>query len=176
LRSRSRSGHSGIKGNRSVVGLSKNGQKTGTGPDFKALTSQGPFRSGKLAYGCSRKISQGTSPFFDFVTTLQNARNALALSGMGFFINDSILKNHLFFCHPILSLHVRSIPNFKYSEMKVDALIGIMGSTWDSMVVENIVHPSLTSNSAHAASTPCLFLSDSECEKLKLAGGCFWCQ
>ena len=35
-------------------------------------------------------ISQGTSPFSDFVTAIQNARNALASAGMGFSINESI--------------------------------------------------------------------------------------
>lgn len=103
-------------------------------------TSQRPFRASKLAYGCSRKISQGSSTFLDFVTALQTARNALASSGAGFTINDSIHKNHLlFFCHPVLSLRVRSIPSFDYGDMKVDALIGLMGSTWDSIVAENIV-------------------------------------
>ena len=86
------------------------------------------------------KISQESSPFLDFVTALQTARNALASSGAGFTINDSIHKNHLlFFCHPVLSLRVRSIPSFDYGDMKVDALIGLMGSTWDSIVAENIV-------------------------------------
>jgi hypothetical protein len=125
------------------------------------------------------QISQGSSPFLDFVTTLQTARNALALSGTGFSVNDSILKNHLlFFCHPVLSLRVRSIPNFKYSDMKIDSLIGIMVSTWDSMVAENIVRPTLSSNFSHrdTTSAPRPFLSDSEREKLKLAGGCFRCR
>ena len=86
------------------------------------------------------KTSQGSSTFLDFVTALQTARNALALSGAGFTIDDSILKNHLlFFCHPILSLRVRSIPNFNYGDTRVDALIGLMSSTWDSIVAENIV-------------------------------------
>ena len=124
------------------------------------------------------QISQGSSPFLDFVTALQTARNALALSGTGFSVNDSILKNHLlFFCHPVLSLRVRSIPNFKYSDMKIDSLIGIMVSTWDSMVAENIVRPTLSSNFSHTSTpAPRPFLSDSEREKLKLAGGCFRCR
>lgn len=123
------------------------------------------------------KISQGSSPFLDFVTTLQNARNALASSGSGFTVNDSILKNHLlFFCHPVLSLRIRSIPNFKYGEMKLDALIGLMNSTWESMIAENIVRPALSSHSLHTPLAQRPFLSDSEREKLKLAGGCFRCR
>jgi hypothetical protein len=124
-------------------------------------------------------ISQGSSPFADFVTALHNARNALASSGVGFTLNDSILKNHLlFFCHPILSLRIRSISNFKYGDIKLDTLIGLMGSTWDSMVAENVVRPifSANLNSSRPFSTPRPFLSDSERDKLKLAGGCFRCQ
>ena len=65
------------------------------------------------------KISQGSSPFLDFVNNLQTARNALASSGVGFTVSDSILKNHLlFFCHPVLSLRVCSIPNFKFGDMR----------------------------------------------------------
>ena len=61
-------------------------------------------------------------------------------------------------------------------EWRQHALIGLMSSTWDSMVAENIVRPSLASNSAHAAFTPRPLLSDFEREKLKLAGGCFRCR
>lgn len=42
-------------------------------------------------------IAQGSSPFADFVTALQNARNVLASSGTSFAVNDSIVKNHLLF-------------------------------------------------------------------------------
>jgi len=123
------------------------------------------------------KISQGSSQFLDFVTAIQTARNSLTSSGTGFTVNDSIQKNHLlFFCHPILSLRVRSIPNFKYGNIKLDTLIGLMASTWDSMVAENIVRPVLSSHLSNAGSAPLPFLSDSEHERLKLAGGCFHCQ
>ena len=122
-------------------------------------------------------ITQGSSPFASFVTSLQTARNALTSSGTGYTISDSILKNHLlFFCHPILSLRIRSISTFKYGDIKLDSLIGLMVSTWESMVAENIVRPVLSSVSHHPTSTPRPFLSDSEREKLKLAGGCFRCR
>jgi hypothetical protein len=124
--------------------------------------------------------SQGSSPFTDFVTNLQNARNALASSGSGFTINDSIVKNHLlFFCHPILSLRIRSIPNFKYGDTKLDTLIGLMTSAWDTMIAEHLVRPALSSQhftTPSAARSSRSFLSDSEREALKLAGGCFRCR
>jgi len=44
------------------------------------------------------------------------------------------------------------------------------------MVVENVVRPVFSSNSSHTAPTSRPFLSDSEREKLKLAGGCFRCR
>ena len=50
-------------------------------------------------------VSQGPTTFMEFVTRLQDARNALSSGGPGFAIGDPIFKNHLlFFCHPILSL------------------------------------------------------------------------
>lgn len=58
----------------------------------------------------------------------------------------------------------------------MDALVGLMGSIWDSMVAENIVRPALSSHPPHAALAARPLLSDSKCEKLKLAGGCFRCR
>jgi hypothetical protein len=131
-------------------------------------------------------ISQGTSPFTDFVTNLQNARNALASSGSGFTVNDSIIKNHLlFFCHPILSLRIRSIPDFRYGDTKLDTLIGLMTSAWDTMIAEHLVRPALSSSHSLATSSAATkpsgsrsqaSLSDSEREALKLAGACFRCR
>ena len=138
--------------------------------------SPGPFCSGKLAYGHSRKILHNFARNLTFLRLCYGNSKCPQCFGLcrhGFF-NQRI--HLLFFCHPILSLCVRSIPNFKYNELKADALIALMGSTWDSMVSESIVRPSLASNSAHAAFTPRPLLSDSERKKLKLAGGCFRCQ
>lgn len=119
-------------------------------------------------------VSQGSSPFADFVSNLQDARDVLASGGTGFTVNDSIIKNHLpFFCHPILSLRIRSIPNFKCANTKLDALICLMTSVWDAMIAERLVRPALSSKSPTTPSMSCPFLSESEREALKLASGCF---
>jgi hypothetical protein len=122
-------------------------------------------------------ISQGSAPFLDFVNNPQNARNVLASAGTSFYVNDSTVKNHLlFFCNPILSLRIRSIPNFKYSDTKLDALIGLMASSWDTMVAERLVRSSLAPLTQLSSSTSCPPLSDKERDALKLAGGCFRCR
>jgi len=69
-----------------------------------------------LFYG----ISQGSSSFMDYAAKLQKARNTLSSGGMGFTISDSVFKNHLlFFSHPILALHMYSIPFFVVLESLV---------------------------------------------------------
>jgi len=127
-------------------------------------------------------MSQGSSSFSNYVSTLQDARNALSSGGTGFTISDSIFKNHLlFFCHPILSLRIRSIPSFSYANTRIDALIGLMSSSWDSMVAERVIRPPLSTTSANfpkptPSSKVFVPLTDRERDSLKLAGGCFRCR
>lgn len=138
-------------------------------------------------------ISQGSSSFPDYVSALQDARNTLSSGGTGFTINDSIFKNHLlFFSHPILNLRIRSIPSFNYANTRVDALIGLMSSSWDSMVAERIIRSPLSTSSVNfARSSPLtstnfpkptppskgfIPLTDRERDALKQAGGCFRCR
>lgn len=103
----------------------------------------------------------------------------LASSDSGFTINDSIMKIRLiFFYHPILTLRTLSIPNFKYSDIKLDILICLLTSAWDIMVAEHLVQPALSSQhftTPSASKFSRSFLSDSKREALKLAGGCFRC-
>jgi hypothetical protein len=129
-------------------------------------------------------ISQGSSLFLSYVSMLQEDRNALSSGGTGFNISDSVFKNHLlFFSHPILSLRIRSIPSFNYVNTRVDALIGLMSSSWDSMVMERVIRPPLSTTSLNAlkpshSQSPKLFvpLTDKERDALKLAGGCYRCR
>ena len=48
-----------------------------------------------------------------------------------------------------LTLCIRSIPNFKYNDTKLDTLIGLMTSAWDTMVAERLVRPALSSKTPH---------------------------
>ena len=127
-------------------------------------------------------VSQGPTTFMEFVTRLQDARNVLSSGGPGFAIGDPIFKNHLlFFCHPILSLRIRSIPNFNYNNTRVDSLISLMSSSWDSMVAERVIRaPPSTFPSNHSKSVVAqktfVPLSDKERDALRLAGGCYRCR
>ena len=128
------------------------------------------------ALACFYAVSQGSSTFLDFLARLQTARSALSGAGRGFTINDSIMKNHLLFkSNRLLCLRICAIPTLEYTNVKVDGLISLMSSTWNSMVAEGIM-------SAHAApqstATPVLskFLSGAEHDRLRSAGGCFHCQ
>ena len=90
-------------------------------------------------------ISQGSSSFMDYAARLQEACNTLSSGGTGFTISDSVFKNHLlFFSHPILALCMRFIPSFDYPKTRVDGLIALMSSTWDSMVAERVIRPPLS--------------------------------
>ncbi|TFY78131.1 hypothetical protein EWM64_g5877, partial [Hericium alpestre] len=97
---------------------------------------------------------QGKTDFHLFLMELQSARNALSSAGKGYTINDAMFKNHLLFqSSPILQLRVRAIPLLVYADIKLDALINLMQSTWDSLVIEGITSacaPAL----AHMTSAP----------------------
>jgi len=131
-----------------------------------------------LFYG----ISQGSSSFMDYTAKLQDARNNLSSGGTGFTISDSVFKNHLlFFSHPILALRMRSIPSFDYAKTRVDGLIALMSSTWDSMVAERVIRPDRPPLSATSVNIPRAVksfvpLSDAERDALKRANGCFRCR
>ena len=115
----------------------------------------------------------------DYAAKLQEACNILSSGGTGFTISDSIFKNHLlFFSHPILALRMCSIPSFDYAKTRVDGLIALMSSTWDSMVAERVIRPPLSTTSVNIPRAVKTFvpLSDPERDALKRANGCFRCQ
>ena len=123
-------------------------------------------------------ISQGSSSFVDYAVRLQEAHNTLSSGGTGFTISDSIFKNHLlFFSHPILALHMHSIPSFNYAKTCVDSLVALMSSTWDSLVAEHVIHPPLSTATVNIPRPVKMFipLTDHECDALKQANGCYWC-
>jgi len=124
-------------------------------------------------------ISQGSSSFMDYAARLQEARNALSSGGTGFTISDSVFKNHLlFFSHPILALHMHSILSFDYAETRVDGLIALMSSTWDSMVAECVIRSPLLTTLLNIPKPTKAFvpLTERECNALKQAGGCYHCR
>jgi hypothetical protein len=137
-------------------------------------------------------ISQGLSSFLDYATRLQEARNTLSSGRQGFTISDSMLKNQLlFFSHPILSLRMRAIPGLDYPKLRVDNLIALMSSTWDSMVAEHVIRPPLirppvsTTSFPPPSTTPFINsksvkpfipLTERERDTLRQAGGCFRCR
>jgi hypothetical protein len=119
-------------------------------------------------------ISQGSSSFSDFLTRLQSARSALSGAGRGFTINDSMMKNHLLFnCNRILSLRICAIPTLDYTTLKLDNLIGLMSSTWNSMVAENVGSTRPTPQPLPPTSSR--VLSETEREVIRNARGCFHC-
>jgi len=121
-------------------------------------------------------ISQGSSSFSDFLARLQTARSALSGAGRRFTINDSIMKNHLLFkSNRFLCLRICAIPTLEYANLKVDGLISLMSSTWNSMVAEGIP---ATRTAPQSTATPIVSksLSDAECEVLRNARGCFHCK
>jgi len=124
-------------------------------------------------------ISQGSSSFMDYAARLQEARNTLSSGGTGFTISDSVFKNHLlFFSHLILALRMRSIPSFNYAKTRIDGLIALMSSTWDSMVAERVIRPPLSTTAANIPKPAKAFvlLTDRERDALKHAGGCYRCR
>ncbi|THG93469.1 hypothetical protein EW026_g7778 [Hermanssonia centrifuga] len=131
-------------------------------------------------------ISQGSSDFRIFVNTLQSARNSLAGAGAGYAINDSIMKHHILFrAHHRLRLQVRASPAFKYENTKLDALISLMQTTYDSLVAEGAIRsasststftvPTATTPSPAAGRSPLPDLTPAERDRLKAAVGCFHC-
>jgi hypothetical protein len=119
-------------------------------------------------------ISQGSSSFSDFLARLQSARSALSGAGRGFTINDSVMKNHLLFnSNRLLCLRICAIPTLDYANLKVDNLIGLMSSTWNSMVAENI--GSARATLQPTAPAPSRSLSEAERDVIRNARGCFNC-
>ncbi|KAG1736866.1 uncharacterized protein EDB91DRAFT_1291397 [Suillus paluster] len=132
-------------------------------------------------------VSQGNSNFRSFVANLQAARNTLGSAGLGYTISNSVFKNHLLFCaQSILQLRVCTIPNLGYENLKVDALINVMATTWSSLVAEGLMKslPTRPMSTTPSTSTmprpkpayPLPDLSYAEREALRSAGGCFHCR
>jgi hypothetical protein len=124
-------------------------------------------------------IPQGSSGFMDYAARLQEARNTLSSGGTGFVIGDSVFKNHLlFFSHPILTLRIRSIPSFDYPKLRIDQLIALMSSTWDSMVAERVIRAPPSTSAPNLPKTTKTFvpLTERERDALKQVGGCYRCR
>ncbi|KAF7362633.1 hypothetical protein MVEN_00612300 [Mycena venus] len=145
-------------------------------------------------------VQQGSSPFSEFVKSLQDVRNALAGASTGYTINNSIMKNHLFYSHPILCLHVTGQQNLPFDTMKLDTLITNMSSTWANLLAEGFIKqpraaptpltiPSIPAMSLTSLPMPVSSLSTSmstspvfvplthaEKESLRAAGGCYHCR
>lgn len=126
-------------------------------------------------------VRQKNLPFSEFVAALQSARGILGTAGTNYKISDSTFKHHLLlFCHPLLSLRVRALPGLGYDTIKVDSLINLMSSTWNSMVAEGVTRQESASSGigrpscARFGSLPPL--TESEKSSLKASGGCFHCR
>jgi hypothetical protein len=116
-------------------------------------------------------ISQGSSSFSDFLARLQSARSAQVVVSL----STTLMKNHLLLnCNRLLSLRICAIPTLDYASLKVDNLIGLISSTWNSMVAENV-------GSARATPQPAVPVSSrsvlkAERDAIRNARGCFHCQ
>ena len=92
-------------------------------------------------------------------------------------ISNSVFKNHLlFFSHLILALCICSIPFFNYAKTHIDGMIALMSFTWDSMVVECVIHPPLltTATNIPKPAKAFILLTNHEHDTLKHVGGCYW--
>ena len=90
-------------------------------------------------------ISQGSGDFLEFVDRLERARNALDSAGKPFAISDFMFKNFILFrSNKPLRLRVLSSPSLAYDSIKIDDLITLMSTTWDSMLAESL--PTATSH------------------------------
>jgi hypothetical protein len=98
-----------------------------------------PSNCHMLALATFYSIHQGPSSIANFAKTLQIARNVLAGAGQNWIISDAVLKNHLFFSHPIFHLRVSRQQTLPFTTMKVDTLIAMMSSTWNSMLAEGVI-------------------------------------
>jgi hypothetical protein len=117
----------------------------------------------------------------DFVSRLQNARDILASAGKG-------LRNHLLFrANRVLGLRVCANSSLDLENIRTDALVSLMSTTWNSMAAENYnskyyVHISATSARPALAAIPAPSrsyllpdLSYADREELRVAGGCYHC-
>ena len=75
------------------------------------------------------------------------------------------MKNHLLFnANHILCFHICAIPTLDYTNLKLDGLISLMSSTWNSMVAKGVSSPACTAPSSSMGPTVSKFLSDTERE------------
>ena len=138
-------------------------------------------------------ISQGSAPYMDFVSRLQDARNVLASAGKGFTIHDSVLRNHLLFrAHRVLRLRVCANSSLDLANIRTDSLISLMSSTWNSMEAEGVISTARKPTSAlssvpsarpapvhipsNSGTYPLPDLSYADREALRIAGGCYHCR
>ena len=87
------------------------------------------------------------------------------------------MKNHLLFnCNRLLSLRICAIPTLDYASLKVDNLVGLMSSTWNSMVAENVGSARVTPQPTPQAPVFSRGLLEAERKVIRNAHGCFNCQ
>lgn len=124
-------------------------------------------------------LKQGKDDFRAYAAALQDARNALISAGKSWAIHDTVFKNHLlFFAHPVLQLRVRANPALNYADIKVDGLIALMASTWDSLVAERVLGHTVAAPSRSPAPLPSTLpeLTVDEKQRLRASKGCFNCR
>ncbi|KAF8511632.1 hypothetical protein BU17DRAFT_69582 [Hysterangium stoloniferum] len=70
--------------------------------------------------------AQNRHSFLDYAAALADARNALGPT----------IVNLLFHSHPMLLLHIMSIPDFDLETISFDNLVALMSMQWESLIME----------------------------------------
>ncbi|KAF9064685.1 hypothetical protein BDP27DRAFT_1425615 [Rhodocollybia butyracea] len=89
------------------------------------------------------KVQQGTDDYETFAADLQSARTAVGSSGDLKISNHVHINHHLFFANETLQRHVLAIPSFDLKMITINGLINIMTATWNSLIAEWLVHPTV---------------------------------
>jgi hypothetical protein len=137
------------------------------------------------------KVQQGTGDYETFAADLQSAHTAVGSSSELKISNRVHINHHLFFANETLQRRVLAIPSFDLKMITIDGLINIMTATWNSLIAERLVHPTVAptySSPIASYPTPSLPamrpppinhlppLDDAERKRLSDAHGCWKCQ
>ncbi|KAF9017762.1 hypothetical protein BDP27DRAFT_1378557 [Rhodocollybia butyracea] len=137
------------------------------------------------------KAQQGTGDYEMFAADLQSARAAIGSSSDLKISNCIHINHHLFFANETLQRHILAIPSFDLEMITINGLINIMTATWNSLIAERLVHPTVAptfSSPIASSSTPSFPvtcppsishlppLDDAERKCLSDAHGCWKCR
>lgn len=132
-------------------------------------------------------LRQGTGDYTTFVSAVQSGKDAVGTGALK--VSAQVHKNHLLFhAHEALMRRTMAIPGFDLGKITVDELVGLMSSTWLSLVADgttsrtrstrtSTIPSTSTMSQTHAPTTSSSspVLSQAQRDALVDAGGCFRC-